>query len=56
MLTFSFFLVAQLFTLLVFNSIRKRLLKKFSWKNVSKLLKMAIKLAFEFASTIFKRQ
>ena len=49
MLTLTFCIVAQIFSILVFNSLRKRLLKRLTKKNMAKLYKTALGFALEFA-------
>ena len=46
MLALTVCVVAQIFSLLVFNSLRKRMLKRLTGKNIARLYKTAVRMAF----------
>ena len=56
MLALTFCLVAQILSMLVFNSLRKRLIKRLTWKNLAVMYRKALRMAFEIASSCLKRQ
>ena len=55
MLILTFCIVTQIFSILVFNSLRKRLLKRLTKKNIVRLYKTAVRMAFDFAGSLMKR-
>ena len=56
MLALTFLAVAQIFSLFVMNALRKRLIKRLTWKNIAKMYRMALRMAFEVAGNCLKRQ
>ena len=52
MLFLTFCIVVQIVAILVFNSLRKRLLKNLTRKNVARLYKAAMRMALDFAGSL----
>ena len=55
MLALTFCVVTQIFSMLVFNSLRKSLIKRLTYNNIIKLYKMALQMALELAGNCFNK-